>query len=146
MLLPFLLLLHLPTGRASQNVEFVKTVAELPVMVFSVGAKTNTLVLVERFLGGREFCIAVMGAGPAGASAFSPVERHLERDEKVGAGGGWVIGEGQRYVLLASLCSSLAEGIVSYQSYLDFHVLNCVVLHCDSDVVVHRGVHTSLCA
>jgi hypothetical protein len=53
-------------------------------MVASVGFKTNTLVLVERFLGGREFCIAVMGAGPAGAFAFSPVERCLERDEKVG--------------------------------------------------------------
>jgi hypothetical protein len=53
-------------------------------MVASVGSKTNTLVLVERFLGGREFCIAVMGAGPAGAFAFSPVERCLEQDEKVG--------------------------------------------------------------
>jgi D-alanine-D-alanine ligase len=71
-------------GRASQNVEFVETIAELPSMVASVGHKTNTLVLVERFLGGREFCIAVMGAGPAGAFAFSPVERCLERDEKVG--------------------------------------------------------------
>lgn len=57
-------------------------------MVASVGSKTNTLVLVERFLGGREFCIAVMGAGPAGAFAFSPVERHLEADEKVGGWGG----------------------------------------------------------
>jgi len=70
-------------GRASQNVEFVETVSELPSMVASVGSKTNTLVLVERFLVGREFCIAVMGAGPAGAFAFSPVERCLEQDEKV---------------------------------------------------------------
>jgi len=70
-------------GRASQNVEFVSTVSELPTMVSAVGRKTNTLVLVEKFLGGREFCIAVMGAGPAGAFAFSPVERHLDSDEKV---------------------------------------------------------------
>lgn len=62
-------------------------------MVSSVGRKTNTLVLVERFLGGREFCIAMMGAGPAGAFAFSPVERHLETDEKVRCVLGWLIGK-----------------------------------------------------
>jgi len=70
-------------GRASQNVEFVETLAQVPAMVASVAANTNTLVLVEKFLGGREYCIAVMGAGPAGAVAFSPVERHLATDEKV---------------------------------------------------------------
>lgn len=87
--LPYLCLFCVPTtaaaaGRASQNVEFVQTVGELPDMVSTIGRKTNTLVMVEKFLGGREFCIAVMGAGPAGAFAFSPVERHLESDEKVG--------------------------------------------------------------
>ena len=83
--MPFLLRAYraAAAGRASQNVEFVETLAQVPAMVASVAAKTNTLVLVEKFLGGREYCIAVMGAGPAGAVAFSPVERHLATDEKV---------------------------------------------------------------
>jgi D-alanine-D-alanine ligase len=61
----------------------VESVSELPEVVAVVGANTNTTVLIEKYLAGREFCIAVMGGGPAGALAFSPVERHLEADEKV---------------------------------------------------------------
>jgi hypothetical protein len=52
-------------------------------MVEQVAAASNCLVMVERFLGGKEYCIAVMGGGSAGAVAFSAVERHLEEDEKV---------------------------------------------------------------
>lgn len=52
-------------------------------MVTQVASCTKCLVLVERYLSGREYCIAVMGAGAAGAVAFSPVERCLEEDEKV---------------------------------------------------------------
>lgn len=63
--------------------EFVDSIQQLPGVVAAVGRKTNTLVLVEKYLGGREYCIAVMGAGPAGALAFSPVERHLDQDERV---------------------------------------------------------------
>lgn len=53
-------------------------------MVSAVAGTTNCLVLVERYLGGREFCIAVMGAGAKGAVAFSAVERVLAPDEQVG--------------------------------------------------------------
>jgi D-alanine-D-alanine ligase len=70
-------------GRASQNVEFVERLEQVPAVVSAVAGETNNLVLVEKFLGGKEYCIAVMGAGPAGALAFSPVERCLEADEKV---------------------------------------------------------------
>eukprot|EP00878_Enallax_costatus_P045070 GHUV01053942.1.p1 GENE.GHUV01053942.1~~GHUV01053942.1.p1 ORF type:complete len:126 (-),score=20.15 GHUV01053942.1:95-472(-) len=76
-----------PAGRASQNVEYVEHVDDVPAMVTSVAGRTNCLVLVERFLPGREYCIAVMGAGDAGAVAFSPVERCLAEDEKVWAWG-----------------------------------------------------------
>jgi hypothetical protein len=64
-------------------VEYVETLAQLPGVVAAVGAATQNLVLVERFLGGREFCIAVMGAGPGGVLAFSAVERCLDEGEKV---------------------------------------------------------------
>jgi len=78
-----LLLLHDAAGRASQNVEYVENLKQVPSVIAAVAGETNTLVLVEKFLGGKEYCIAVMGAGPAGSIAFSPVERCLEADEKV---------------------------------------------------------------
>lgn len=71
-------------GRASQNVEFVQDVAEVPAMTADVGSKTGGgMVLVETFLGGREYCVAVTGDGRGGAFAFAAVERCLEPGEKV---------------------------------------------------------------
>jgi hypothetical protein len=70
-------------GRASQNVMYVEALHEVPAMMATVAAASNCLVMVERFLSGEEYCIAVMGAGSAGAVAFSAVERQLEEDEKV---------------------------------------------------------------
>lgn len=79
-------------GRASQNVLFVDSVDGIEAAVNSVFASTGCLVLVERFLAGREYCIAVCGGTLARggevvseveAFPFSPVERQLDPDEKV---------------------------------------------------------------
>ena len=39
--------------------------------------------MVEAFLPGKEFCVAVCGDGNGGAFAFAAVERCLDADEKV---------------------------------------------------------------
>jgi D-alanine-D-alanine ligase len=79
-------------GRASQNVLFVDTVAEIEAAVDEVFTKTGCLILVERFVGGREYCIAVCGGTIARGGKvvsevesfpFSAVERQLDPDEKV---------------------------------------------------------------
>lgn len=79
-------------GRASQNVLYVEGVEQVEAAVETVFQNTGCLVLVERFLGGREYCIAVCGGtlarGGEVISAvdsfpFSPVERQLDPDEKV---------------------------------------------------------------
>lgn len=79
-------------GRASQNVLFVDGVDEIEAAVDDVFAKTGCLILVERFVGGREYCIAVCGGTIARGGKvvsevesfpFSAVERQLDPDEKV---------------------------------------------------------------
>lgn len=79
-------------GRASQNVMFIESLAEVQDAVDQVFQTTGCLVLVERFLGGREYCIAVCGGTLARGGEvisevesfpFSPVERQLDPDEKV---------------------------------------------------------------
>jgi D-alanine-D-alanine ligase len=79
-------------GRASQNVLFVQSLAEVEDAVETVFGATGCLVLVERYVGGREYCIAVCGGTLARgghvvseveAFPFSPVERQLDPDEKV---------------------------------------------------------------
>lgn len=79
-------------GRASQNVMFIDSLAEVQDAVDQVFQTTGCLVLVERFLGGREYCIAVCGGTLARGGEvisevesfpFSPVERQLDPDEKV---------------------------------------------------------------
>lgn len=79
-------------GRASQNVLFVDGVGDIEAAVDEVFAKTGCLVLVERFVGGREYCIAVCGGTIARGGKvfsevesfpFSAVERQLDPDEKV---------------------------------------------------------------
>ncbi|KIY93256.1 hypothetical protein MNEG_14705, partial [Monoraphidium neglectum] len=71
-------------GRASQNVEFVPSIDGLEAMVAQVFAATGCLILVEQYLGGREYCVAVAGGGPTGGGlAFSAVERVLGAGERV---------------------------------------------------------------
>jgi D-alanine-D-alanine ligase len=49
------------SGRASLNVHFVPDVQSLPAIIEDVYRVTGDLVLIEKFLEGREFCISVAG-------------------------------------------------------------------------------------
>jgi D-alanine-D-alanine ligase len=80
------------SGRASLHVDLVPDRASLPAAVERIYGATENLVLVEKYLPGREFCIAV--AGPVTAHgrrlmrgrhpfAFAALERVLAPDEKI---------------------------------------------------------------
>ena len=80
------------SGRASLHVHVVKDRASLTEAVAEVYHATKNTVLVEKFLAGREFCIAV--AGPVTASrqrlyhrpepfTFAALERNLSADEMI---------------------------------------------------------------
>ncbi len=80
------------SGRASLNVTFVEDRGRLAAAVRDIYAATRNHVLIERFLGGREYCVAV--AGPVisrggrlerldGPFVFSHLERVLDPDEKI---------------------------------------------------------------
>ena len=80
------------SGRASLNVHLVENEIDLPEVVGEVYKATGNHVLVEAFLPGREFCIAVGGYVVAKGTeltrqsepfAFAGVERCLGPDEKV---------------------------------------------------------------
>lgn len=80
------------SGRASLNVTYVETRDRLADAVRDIHAATRNHVLIERYLSGREFCVAV--AGPVisragrlerldGPFVFSHLERVLGPDEKI---------------------------------------------------------------
>jgi D-alanine-D-alanine ligase len=80
------------SGRASLHVNFVKDRASLPGVVSEVYRATGNVVLIEQYLSGREFCIAV--AGPVTSHgrklvrerepfAFAALERVLAPDEAI---------------------------------------------------------------
>jgi D-alanine-D-alanine ligase len=80
------------SGRASLHVHFVEDEAQLPDAVAAVGAATENPVLIEAYLPGREYCVAV--GGPAFARGrqiyaldepfvFSAVERLLKPGERI---------------------------------------------------------------
>jgi D-alanine-D-alanine ligase len=80
------------SGRASLHVHVVEDRTGLPDVVAEVYGATENLVLIEKYLTGREFCIAA--AGPVTARAgrllrrnepftFAAVERILSDDEKI---------------------------------------------------------------
>jgi D-alanine-D-alanine ligase len=80
------------SGRASLHVTYVENRAGLAAAVRHVYGVTRNHVLIERYLGGREFCVAV--AGPIIARGgvlerlphpfvFSALERALDKDEKI---------------------------------------------------------------
>ncbi len=79
-------------GRASLNIHLVEDIAELPFVVSSVCRDTENHVLIESFLPGREFCVAVCGPVICRQGklerldtpfAFATIERRLEQDEKI---------------------------------------------------------------
>jgi D-alanine-D-alanine ligase len=80
------------SGRASQHVHFVEDETALPDAVAEVCAATENHVLIEAYLPGREFCIAVCGPVVAKNGqltrrsepfAFSAIERVLQPNERI---------------------------------------------------------------
>ena len=80
------------SGRASQHVHVVHEATELQAVVEEVYETTHNHVLIEEYLNGREFCIAICGhvvakGGLLQRSArpfvFGAVERLLEADEMI---------------------------------------------------------------
>jgi D-alanine-D-alanine ligase len=80
------------TGRASLHVHYVEHASALNEVIRHVHDATQNTVLVEGFLPGREYCIAVSGPVLArkgkiwqlpGPLAFSALERKLGRNERI---------------------------------------------------------------
>lgn len=80
------------SGRASLNVLYVESVDQLDDAVDEVHAATEAPLLIERYLSGREYCVAVCGEIVARQGqlvrceqpfAFAAVERVLDRDEHI---------------------------------------------------------------
>lgn len=80
------------SGRASHHVRLVETVADLEEAVADVYAATDNHVLIETFLPGAEYCVAVAGTVVARAGrlirlndpfTFSAIERRLDGDERI---------------------------------------------------------------
>jgi D-alanine-D-alanine ligase len=80
------------SGRASLHVTYVDDKAGLKDAVAEVYAITRNHVLIERYLSGREYCVAVAGPVIAregrlerlpGPFVFSALERVLDSDEKI---------------------------------------------------------------
>ncbi len=80
------------SGRASLNVEYVETTGQLGEFIQKVFDATQNFVMIERYLPGREFCVAACGAVIAKKGnlknlnqpfVFSAIERVLEPDEHI---------------------------------------------------------------
>jgi D-alanine-D-alanine ligase len=80
------------SGRASLNIKVVDTVDELTSGVAEVHRLTENIVMIEEYIGGREFCVAIMGpwvsrggglSRQARAFSFSAIERVLDNDEVI---------------------------------------------------------------
>lgn len=80
------------SGRASLNVNYVEARADVEAAVKSVYAITRNHVLIEKYLGGAEYCVAVSGPVISRGGqlerlnrpfVFSPLERVLDQDEKI---------------------------------------------------------------
>ena len=80
------------SGRASLHVHVVSGLQDLPAIVADVHRQTGNLVLIEKYLPGREFCIAVAGRITAQDGvftrnsepfAFGALERVLAKDEMI---------------------------------------------------------------
>lgn len=80
------------SGRASHHVQVVDKAADLTDAVSETYLTTENHVLVEKYLGGREYCVAVCGPVTAAGGklrrhdepfVFAAVERMLESDERI---------------------------------------------------------------
>lgn len=80
------------SGRASLNVMYVDKRADLAAAVEDVYGKTRNFVLIEQYLSGAEYCVAIGGPVISRGGTlerlekpfiFSPLERVLDADEKI---------------------------------------------------------------
>jgi D-alanine-D-alanine ligase len=80
------------SGRASLHVHHVERFEDVAARAEEVYAVTRKGVLIEKYLGGREFCVAVCGGvtrrrgcfhQSAQPFAFSTLERHFEAGERI---------------------------------------------------------------
>ncbi|WP_206110820.1 hypothetical protein [Rhabdaerophilum calidifontis] len=80
------------SGRASLNVLYVEQRAELGAAIDEVYGRTRNFVLVEQYLGGAEYCVAIGGPVICRGGrlerldrpfVFSPLERVLEPGERI---------------------------------------------------------------
>lgn len=80
------------SGRASLHVHVAADRSEIPMLVEEVFDVTENHVLIEKYLPGREFCVAVCGPTLARQGnlerrgepfAFATIERRLESDEAI---------------------------------------------------------------
>jgi D-alanine-D-alanine ligase len=131
------------SGRASLHVHVVDSIDDLPRAVSEVYQQTRYHVLIERYLSGPEFCIAV--AGPVSSSkgrlikrekpfAFSPVERVFETGERIFTSMDQKPITQQRARLLSGE-APVTETLValSQQIYLDLNLKTLVRVDCRTD-------------
>lgn len=80
------------SGRASINIHVADTIAEIPRLVDEIYKTTFNHVLIEKYLPGKEYCVAIYGNVKHSANkltefdqpfSFSEVERHLEPGEMI---------------------------------------------------------------
>lgn len=80
------------SGRASLHVHFVEKIQNLAYIVGTIFEATENHVLIEQYLGGAEYCIAISGSVTAKGGqlrrhdqpyAFGAVERVLSEDEQI---------------------------------------------------------------
>lgn len=80
------------SGRASLHIHLVETLSDLSRVVSEVCTTTENHVLIESYLPGREFCVAVCGPVVCKQGvlerrdapfAFAALERRLDADEKI---------------------------------------------------------------
>ena len=80
------------SGRASLHIHVVDDAAELPAVVAEVCSLTENHVLIESYLPGREFCVAVCGPVLCRGGqlerrdepfAFAAIERRFEADDRI---------------------------------------------------------------
>jgi D-alanine-D-alanine ligase len=80
------------SGRASLHVHIVENVAGLPDKVAEIFEISNNHVLIEAYVGGREFCVAACGPIVARNGeimrrfepfVFAPIERVLDKGERI---------------------------------------------------------------
>jgi D-alanine-D-alanine ligase len=133
------------SGRASLHVHVVPDVAGLPDVIAEVYRATDNVVLIEQFLSGREYCIAVAGPiiAPRGRLmrdarplTFAALERVLSTDEQIFTSMDQrPITEDRLKVLDPNADAKLLEDMrrLAHETYLEFNLCSLIRLDLRSD-------------